>query len=78
MTCMSDGFFLPPPSSANKNGLFNSELAPVEVKTKKGVELVSCDEHPRETSLEKLAKLPAIFKENGTVSAGNASVSRIM
>lgn len=33
------------------------------------------DEHPRETSIEKLGKLPPIFKENGTVSAGNASVS---
>lgn len=33
------------------------------------------DEHPRETTVEKLGKLPPVFKENGTVSAGNASVS---
>ncbi len=35
------------------------------------------DEHPRETTVEKLGKLPPVFKENGTVSAGNASVSVI-
>ncbi len=34
------------------------------------------DEHPKpDTTLEKMAKLPAVFKKNGTVNAGNASVS---
>ena len=60
---------------ADKNGHFSAELAPLEVKGKKGKELFDRDEHPRETSLEKLSKLPPVFKENGTVSAGNASVS---
>ena len=60
---------------AHENGYFESELAPLEVKVKKGKELFSCDEHPRVTTLEKLGKLPPVFKENGTVSAGNASVS---
>ncbi len=47
----------------------------MEVKGKKGLEPFTADEHPRETTLEKLASLKAVFKENGTVSAGNASVS---
>lgn len=50
-------------------GLMAEEI--VKVSTRKGV--VEHDEHPRETSLEKLAKLPARFRENGTVTAGNAS-----
>lgn len=33
------------------------------------------DEHPKQTSMEKMAKLPPVFKKNGTVNAGNASVS---
>lgn len=46
----------------------------MEVKGKKGKESFERDEHPRETTVEKLGKLPPVFKENGTVSAGNASV----
>ena len=61
--------------SAHKNGYFEAELTPLEVKVKKGKEMFAFDEHPRETSIEKLGKLPPVFKENGTVSAGNASVS---
>jgi hypothetical protein len=45
------------------------------VKGKKGMESFATDEHLRETTLEKLGKLPPVFKENGVVSAGNASVS---
>ena len=45
---------------------------------KKAKEMFASDEHPRETSLEKLATLPPVFKENGTVSAGNASVRAIV
>lgn len=44
------------------------------MKVKKAKETFASDEHPRGTSLEKLATLPPVFKENGTVSAGNASV----
>ena len=48
----------------------------MEVKGKKGkLEQFTSDEHPREVTLEKMASLPPIFKENGTVTAGNASVS---
>ena len=62
---------------ANDKGYFAAELAPFEVKVKKGKEMFSTDEHPRATTLEKLGSLPPVFKENGTVSAGNASVSNL-
>ncbi len=62
-------------SIAHKDGRFEAELAPVEVKGKKGKEVFSSDEHPRGTTVEKLASLKPVFKENGLVSAGNASVS---
>ncbi|MGG3448348.1 thiolase family protein [Domibacillus aminovorans] len=58
---------------AIKEGLFEKEIVPYEVKTRKSVQEFKVDEHPRETSLEKLAQLKAVFKENGTVTAGNAS-----
>ncbi|OUM86471.1 MAG: acetyl-CoA acetyltransferase [Bacillus thermozeamaize] len=54
-------------------GRFKDEIVPYEVKTKKGTILFEVDEHPRKTSLEALAKLPAVFKEGGTVTAGNSS-----
>ncbi|WP_456330717.1 thiolase family protein [Archaeoglobus sp.] len=55
-------------------GKFAQEIVPVEVKQKKGTVVVDTDEHPRrDTSLEKLAKLPPVFKKDGTVTAGNAS-----
>lgn len=40
------------------------------------MEQFSADEHPRETTLEKLGSLKPVFKENGTVTAGNASVRK--
>ncbi len=53
---------------------FREEIVPVPVKTRKGETLVEADESPRrETSLEKLAKLKPVFKEGGTVTAGNSS-----
>lgn len=59
---------------AIQNGLFTDEIVPVEVKEgKKGVRLFAVDEHPRDTNLEKLSKLPPVFRENGTVTAGNSS-----
>ena len=55
-------------------GRFADEIVPVEVPQKKGAPLrFVTDEHPRRTSLEALAKLPAIFKEGGCVTAGNSS-----
>ena len=55
-------------------GRFADEIVPVEVPQQKGPPLTfAIDEHPRETSLERLAELPAIFKEGGTVTAGNSS-----
>jgi len=59
---------------AMDSGVFAEEIAPVEVQHKKEKVLVDKDEHPRrDTSLEKLAKLPPVFKKDGTVTAGNAS-----
>ncbi|TET26271.1 MAG: acetyl-CoA C-acetyltransferase [Dehalococcoidia bacterium] len=58
---------------AIKNGIFKEEIVPVEVRQRKEIKLFDTDEHPRETSLELLAKLPPVFKKEGTVTAGNAS-----
>jgi acetyl-CoA acyltransferase 2 len=55
-------------------GRFADEVVPVELKTRKGTELFSQDDHLRpETTVEGLAKLPAVFNTNGCVTAGNAS-----
>jgi acetyl-CoA C-acetyltransferase len=59
--------------SATKDGTLNNEIVPVEVRVKKETKLFDIDEHPRETSLEALGKLPPVFKSDGTVTAGNAS-----
>jgi acetyl-CoA acetyltransferase family protein len=57
-----------------RDGRFAEEVVPVEVKTRKGPVIVDRDDHLRpETTLEGLAKLPAAFSKNGTVTAGNAS-----
>ena len=56
-------------------GHFKSQILPVELKSKKGVVVFDTDEHVRgESTMEGMAKLKAVFiKENGTVTAGNAS-----
>ncbi len=60
--------------AAQKAGYFDREITPVTLAQKKGEAIVvSKDEHPRETSLEALAKLKPIVKPDGTVTAGNAS-----
>jgi 3-oxoadipyl-CoA thiolase len=60
--------------AAQKNGILAQEIVPVTIPSKKGdPTVVSQDEHPRETSMEALAKLKPIVRENGTVTAGNAS-----
>jgi acetyl-CoA acetyltransferase family protein len=57
-----------------KSGKFTEEVVPVEIKTRKGVTVVDRDDHMRpDTTLEGLAKLPAAFSKEGTVTAGNAS-----
>jgi len=58
---------------AIKSGRFKQEIVPYEVKERKKTITFDTDEHPFLTSPEKLAKLPAVFKENGTVTPGNAS-----
>lgn len=60
--------------AAQDAGLFDAELAPVELPTKRGVTIVDRDEGPREdTSLEKLATLAPAFRKGGSVTAGNSS-----
>jgi acetyl-CoA C-acetyltransferase len=59
--------------AAIKDGTFKEEIVPVEVRVKKEIKSFDTDEHPRETSMELLAKLPAVFKKDGSVTAGNAS-----
>ena len=60
--------------AAQKSGYFDAEITPVSIAQKKGdAVVVSKDEHPRETSMEALAKLKPIVRPDGTVTAGNAS-----
>jgi 3-oxoadipyl-CoA thiolase len=60
--------------AAQKSGFFDAEITPVTIPQKKGEPVnVSKDEHPRETSLEALAKLKGAVRPDGSVTAGNAS-----
>jgi 3-oxoadipyl-CoA thiolase len=60
--------------AAQKAGFFDAEITPVTIPQKKGDAIVvSKDEHPRETSMEALAKLRPVVRPEGTVTAGNAS-----
>lgn len=54
-------------------GHFKDQIVPVEVKSRKGMVAFDTDEHPKDTSLEKLAGLKAVFQKGGSVTAGNAS-----
>ena len=59
---------------AIKEGKFQEELVPIEIKTKKGTVLFDTDEHPNPNlSREILARLKPAFKKDGTITAGNAS-----
>ena len=58
---------------AISEGRFVEQITPVEVKIKRDTILFDTDEHPKDTSLEALASLPAVFKKGGSVTAGNAS-----
>ncbi|MCA2008106.1 3-oxoadipyl-CoA thiolase [Tritonibacter mobilis] len=61
-------------AAAQGSGRLAQEITPVTIPQRKGDPVVvQHDEHPRQTTLEKLAKLPTPFREGGTVTAGNAS-----
>ena len=60
--------------AATEKGYFKDQIAPFEIKTRKGTTVFDKDEHPRaDATLEGLAKLRAVFKKDGSVTAGNAS-----
>lgn len=61
-------------AAAQAAGFFDAEITPVHIPQKKGDPLVvNQDEHPRQTSIEVLAKLKGVVREGGSVTAGNAS-----
>ena len=61
-------------ANALDKGYFKDQIVPIELKTRKGVEQFTLDEHVRkEAKLEDMKKLKAVFKKDGTVTAGNAS-----
>ncbi|WP_067733623.1 beta-ketothiolase BktB [Novosphingobium naphthalenivorans] len=61
-------------ANAIANGYFKEQIVPVEVKSRKGVVVFDTDEHVRaDASLESMAGLKAVFKKDGSVTAGNAS-----
>jgi acetyl-CoA C-acetyltransferase len=60
--------------AAQRRGFFEAEIVPVTIAQRKGdAVVVGADEHPRETSLEALARLKPIVRPDGTITAGNAS-----
>lgn len=61
-------------AAAQANGVFDAEIVAVHIAQRKGDPVViDKDEHPRQTSLESLAKLKGVVREGGSVTAGNAS-----
>jgi len=61
-------------AKAIEAGYFKSQIVPIELKTRKGVEQFTADEHVRPgATMEDLGKLKTVFKKDGTVTAGNAS-----
>ncbi|MBU6257101.1 MAG: 3-oxoadipyl-CoA thiolase [Bradyrhizobium sp.] len=60
--------------AAQRAGVFDAEITPVTLQARKGDPItVAKDEHPRETSLEALAKLKGVVRPDGSVTAGNSS-----
>ena len=59
--------------AAIESGRFKDAIVPITYSTRKGEVVFDTDEHPRQTSMEKLAKLRPAFTKDGTVTAGNAS-----
>ena len=74
---MQDEFALSSQMKAKKaieKGVFKEQIVPIEINTRKGIEIFDTDEHPKpETTLETLSNLKAAFKKDGSVTAGNAS-----
>ena len=71
-----DAFALESQNRAAKaiaEGRFKSQIVPITISSKKGDLVFGTDEHPRATSLEKLAAMKPAFKKDGSVTAGNAS-----
>ncbi|MEW9673558.1 acetyl-CoA C-acyltransferase [Ammoniphilus sp. 3BR4] len=60
-------------NQAIQEGRFEQEIVPYVIKSRNGVKIFNQDEHPRLTSLEKLSTLKPVFKDGGTVTAGNSS-----
>lgn len=61
-------------AKAIEEGLFKSQIVPIEIKSRKGSQIFDTDEHVRaDTSTDKLATLKPYFKENGTVTAASSS-----
>ncbi|MFZ5964376.1 acetyl-CoA C-acyltransferase family protein [Thalassococcus sp. BH17M4-6] len=60
-------------AKAIAEGRFADQIVPVEVRVKRDTVAFDTDEHPKQTSLEKLAGLKPVFKKDGSVTAGNAS-----
>lgn len=61
-------------ASARSNGLFADEIAPLDLSKSSHPETISEDEHPRaNVSLESLAKLPSVFRREGSIHAGNSA-----
>ncbi len=60
--------------AAWEDGRFDSQIVPIEIKTRKGTTVFEKDEHPRaDVTMERLAKLRPAFKKDGSVTPGNAS-----
>ena len=74
---MQDEFALTSQKRAHKaiqNAIFKDQILPIEIKTRKGIEIFEIDEHPKpDTSIETLTGLRTAFKKDGVVTAGNAS-----
>ena len=74
---MQDEFALTSQKRAHEaieNGNFKDQILPIEIKTRKGIEIFEIDEHPKpDTSIETLTGLKTAFKKDGVVTAGNAS-----
>lgn len=73
---MQDAFALESQNRAAKaiaEGRFKSQIAPITIASKKGDVVFDTDEHPRATTMEKLAAMKPAFKKDGSVTAGNAS-----
>ncbi|WP_368185310.1 acetyl-CoA C-acyltransferase family protein [Aestuariibius sp. HNIBRBA575] len=60
-------------AAAIEAGYFKDQIVPVELKSRKGIEVFDVDEHPRATTSDILAELRPTFKKGGSVTAGNAS-----